>query len=173
MPFAGAFRSGMRFPDEGTIIDGFTVEAVRVEQVGSGAGRYEYPIEITVRGRGGKDGSKKALKPLFDRQVTIFSEFGNPYQCSIGPTQAERIAPECYRLTARGVGVRVNLRRELLRFLASLGREALPGGSEEAGEEARARLVDRYLDSYMADTGTRLWKPRGTSTGRGEDGTRS
>lgn len=162
MPFAGAFRSGMRFPEEGTIVDGFTVETVRVEQVGSGAGRYEYPIVITVRGKGGKDGAKKALKPLFDRQVTIFSEFGNPYQCSIGPVQAERTAPECYRLTAHGVGVRVHLRRELLRFLASLGREALPGGITGASDETQALLVDRYLESYMADTGTRLWKPRGT-----------
>lgn len=160
MPFAGAFRSGMRFPEAGTVVNGFTVETVRVEQVGSGAGRYEYPIEVTVRGRGGKDGAKKALKPLFDRQVTIFSEFGNPYQCSIGPVRVERTAPECYRLISSGIGVRVNLRRELLRFLASLGRDALAGGITGASEEASARLVDRYLESYMADTGTRLWKPR-------------
>ncbi len=141
----------MSFPNEGAVFGAFTVESVQVEHVGAGAGRYEYPVEITVRGKGGKDGAKKALKPLLDRRTTIFSEFGNPYQCSIGSVQVEKLAPECYRLTARGLGVRVHLRPELLRFLGYMEQGLLV----QRGDEERGRVVDAYLASYMSDTGKR------------------
>src|SRR5512144_2207631 len=76
MPFAGEFRSGMRFPGEGASVGRFIIESIRVEHVGAGAGRYEYPIELVVSGKGGKDGARKALKPLLSGRATIFSGYG-------------------------------------------------------------------------------------------------
>jgi hypothetical protein len=131
------------------------VELVRVEHDGAGDGRYEYPTEIVLRGKGGKEGVRRALKPLFATRRTIFSEFGNPYQCSPGRMDVESLGEGRFRVTARGVGVRVRLREELVRFLASLastGRLA-PGAGDDP-----AAVVDEYLRRYQAEVGARPWK---------------
>jgi hypothetical protein len=153
MPFAGDFRNAMPFPCEGAGLDGFVVELVRVEHVGAGDGRYEYPVEIVLRGKGGKEGARRALKPLATARRTIFSEFGNPYQCSIGRMEVASLGEGRYRVTARGVGVRVRLREELVRFLASLaaGGHLVPG----AAVDDPASVVDEYLKRYQAETAPR------------------
>ncbi len=84
MPFAGEFRAAMGFPNVGDMLDGFTVEHVGVGHAGSGPGRYDYPTEIIVTGKGGKEGVRRALRPLSGTRRTIFSEYGNPYQCTLG-----------------------------------------------------------------------------------------
>ena len=149
MPFAGEFRQAMPFPREGTSLDGFVVELVRVEHVGAGDGRYEYPFQIVMQGKGGKEGVRRALKPLFTARRTIFSEFGNPYQCSIGRMEVESLGEGRYRVSARGVGSRVRLREELVRFLGALaaaGRLA-PGAADDP-----AAVADEYLRRYQAET---------------------
>jgi hypothetical protein len=156
MPFAGEYREAMGFPREGTEVDGFVVELVRVEHAGIGDGRYEYPTEIVLRGKGGKEGVRRALKPLFATRRTIFSEFGNPYQCSTGRMTVESLGDGRYRVAARGVGVRVRLREELERFFASLattGRLA-PGVTADGS----ATVVEEYLRRYQAEVGARPWK---------------
>ncbi len=159
MPFAGEFREGMRLPNPGAVIGGFTVESLQVEHVGVGAGRYEYPIQLVVRGKGGKAGARKALKPVLDRRTTIFSEFGNPYQCSIGTVQVESLGPELYRLTTRGVGNRVDLRCELARFLDWLAAGGHVPGLTEADAEQHRALVADYLGRYQAETQRRGPRP--------------
>lgn len=149
MPFAGEFRQAMPFPREGTSVDGFVVELVHVEHVGAGDGRYEYPFQIVMQGRGGKDGVRRALKPLFTARRTIFSEFGNPYQVSIGRVEVESLGGARYRASARGVGVRVRLREELARFLGTL---AAAGHLVPAAVGDPAVVVDEYLRRYQAET---------------------
>ncbi len=152
MPFAGEFRDAMGFPREGTEVDGFIVELVRVDHAGVGDGRYEYPTEIVLRGRGGKDGVRRALKPLFSTRRTIFSEFGNPYQCSPGRMAVESLGEGRYRVSARGAGVRIRLREELVRFLASLaaGGHLVPGAVADP-----ASTVDEYLRRYRDESAAR------------------
>ncbi len=149
MPFAGEFSDGMRLPKAGAVVGGFTVESIQVEHVGAGPGRYEYPIELVVRGKGGKAGARKALKPLLDSRATIFSGYGNPYQCSIETIQVETIQPERYRVRARGLGNRVDLRCELARFLGWLAAAGhLPGPAAEAHRV----VVEDYLRRYQAES---------------------
>jgi hypothetical protein len=152
MPFAGEYREAMGFPREGTELGGFVIEHVRVEHAGVGDGRYEYPTEIVLRGAGGKDGVRRALKPLFATRRTIFSEFGNPYQCSPGRMTVESLGEGRYRVDARGAGGRIRLREELVRFFASLastGRLATGAGDDPAA------VVDEYLRRYEAEVGAR------------------
>ena len=152
MPFAGEFREAMGFPREGTEVGGFLVEAVRVEHAGAGPGRYEYPTELVLQGKGGKDGVRRALKPLFSTRRTIFSEFGNPYQCSPGRMEVESLGEGRYRIVARGIGTRVHLREELVRFfsaLAASGRLA-----PEARAASPAEVVEEYLLKYQAEAGS-------------------
>ncbi len=162
MPFAGEFRSGMHFPGQGEQIGTFTLEEVGVGHTGVAPGRYEYPIEIILRGKGGMAGARKALKGLLDKRATIFSEFGNPYQCSIGGVKVESLGKERYRLTARGVGVRVDLRRELARFVDYLGEGGCAGSAGAGGG-----VVAEYLSAYQhhSDAG-----PPAALAGRGSKG---
>jgi hypothetical protein len=150
MPFAGEFRSGMRLPHDGDAFGAFVVESVQVEHVGAAPGRYEYPLEIVVRGKGGKDGARKALKPVLDRRATIFSEFGNPYQCGIGTVKVESLGESRYRLRARGVGTRIHLRTELARFMDHLAAKGCLSGASTAGPDARRDVVAGYLAAYQA-----------------------
>lgn len=152
MPFAGEFREALPFPFEGTTVDAFVVEHVRVDHVGAGDGRYEYPLEIVMRGKGGKEGARRALKQLAAARRTIFSEFGNPYQCSIGRLVVESLGEGRYRVSARGVGVRIRLREELGRFLGSLA--AAGRLAPHAGDDPAA-VVDEYLRRYQDEVGAR------------------
>lgn len=151
MPFAGEFRQAMPFPREGSTLDDLVVELVQVEHVGAGDGRYEYPVQIIMRGTGGKDGVRRALRPLAAARRTVFSEFGNPYQCSVGRFEVESLGGGRYRATARGVGVRVRLREELERFMGSLAAE----GRLAPGAGDATALVAEYLRRYQDEVGAR------------------
>jgi hypothetical protein len=146
MPFAGEFREAMGFPVAGDTVEGFRIEELGVRHEGMGAGRYEYPIELTVAGKGGKEGVRRALKGLFSRRMTIFTEYGNPYQCSVGSMAIESLGEGRYRVTARGVGNRVHLREELIRFLGCLDAAALTGPRDAPG------VVEEYLRRYWNET---------------------
>lgn len=150
MPFAGEFREAMRFPREGSEVGGFTVELVRVEHVGAGPGRYEYPTEIVLRGKGGQQGVQQALKFLFATRRTIFTGWGNPYQCSPGRMEVESLGEGRYRVTARGIGTRIHLREELERFVASLAAAGFLVPGVMAVDHAA--IVDEYLRRYQAET---------------------
>ncbi|MEM2889538.1 MAG: hypothetical protein QXR42_08745 [Candidatus Bathyarchaeia archaeon] len=90
MPFSRTFRLGMGFPEEGQVIDGFTVESVSVSHVGVSAGRYEYPFEIIVKGEGNINKVKATFKAFFKTRRTVFSGYGNPYQCHHGKNGNQR-----------------------------------------------------------------------------------
>ena len=150
MPFAGEFRDAMGFPVAGDVVGGFRVEAVHVDHAGAGPGRYEYPTELVVLGKGGKDGVRRAFKELFARRRTIFSEYGNPYQCSCGRMEVQSQGEGRYRIASRGVGARVHLIEELGRFLEYLARAGhLDKAAQASGPEM---IVTDYLRLYQQET---------------------
>jgi len=150
MPFAGEDREAIGFPAAGDIVGGFRVEEVRIDHAGAGPGRYEYPTVLVVVGKGGKEGVRHAFKELFARRRTIFSGYGNPYQCSCGKMEIRSQGAGQYRIAARGVGTRVHLAEELGRFLEHLGRTGYLGTSAKAfGLET---IVNEYLRRYQEET---------------------
>ena len=120
MPFSRKFREGMGFPEEGQIVDGFTVESVSVSHVGVSEGRYEYPFEIVVKGEGNANKVKTAFKGFFKARRTVFSEYGNPYQCHHGKVEVKDLGSGKFSIVSRGACTRVFLKDELERFTASL-----------------------------------------------------
>jgi hypothetical protein len=152
MPFAGEFREAMGFPRAGDIVGGFVIQELSVRHEGMGAGRYEYPIELVLAGKGGKEGVRRALKGLFSRRMTLFTEFGNPYQCSVGSIAVEGLGEGLYRVTARGIGNRVHLREELIRFMGYLGASGAPGPAADPTDAGR--IADEYMRRYWNETRT-------------------
>ena len=147
MPFAGEYREAMGLPVAGDLLGGFLVEDVKVGHEGVGPGRYEYPMELIVRGKGGQAGARSALKALFATRRTIFSGYGNPYQCSMGRMEVESLGEGRYRVSSRGLGTRVHLKAELERFLAHL--EDLGLLPEGSGDGVPGAVVEEYLRLYQ------------------------
>jgi hypothetical protein len=145
MPFAGAFRKAMGFPVVGDVIGGFTVLRVEVGHEGIGSGRYEYPVEMVLQGKGGQQGVKRALKGFLDTRRTLFSGYGNPYQCRFGRMEVESQGQGRYRLTGKGIGVRIYLRSELMRFLSYLA------GSGRMRDGSLDSSADQLVTDYMAE----------------------
>jgi len=109
MPFANKFRAMMHFPFAGDRVGPFTVEAVDVGHKGIGSGQYSYPVQITLRGPGGQQGVRRALRALFATHPTTFSGYGNPYQLWFGRPEIERLGDQRYKVRIEGAGARVHL----------------------------------------------------------------
>ena len=145
----------MNMPTPGTRIGRFTVEECEVGHVGIGGGRYEYPVEMVLSGKGGKQGVRNDLKELFGARRSTFSGYGNPYQLAFDRSEVESLGEGRYKVVARGVGNRIFLRKELSRFLEYLGTEH---DLESPSEETMAAILDDYLAAYQADAKRK--KPR-------------
>jgi hypothetical protein len=144
MPFANKFRAMMDFPFPGESVGPFTVEQVSVGCDPAGSGRYTYPISLVLRGKGGQQGVKAALRELLTARRTTFSAYGNGYQLWFARPQIESLGGRRYRVTVEGAGARVALKAELHRFAEYLEeRRALAGGGAE--------LVEEYLEGYRGD----------------------
>lgn len=96
MPFARKFEKGMGFPKVGQVIKGFTVEFVSVSHVNIKGG-YEYPTEIVVKGEGSADQVKKTFKGFYNDRRTLFSGYGNPYQCVHGKIDVRKVGVLWYK----------------------------------------------------------------------------
>lgn len=145
MPFAAKFWAAMEIPFPGDVIGGFKVEYVDVLHHGIGDGRYEYPVRMILRGKGGKQGVRNALKELFGAKRTTFSGFGNPYHCWVGKSVVESLGEQRYEVKTRGIGVRIFLRRELERFYHHLKAEGHTAGDDSTLKD----LLNIYMDAYM------------------------
>jgi len=150
MPFSRKFREGMGFPEEGQIVDGFTVESVSVSHVGVSEGRYEYPFEIVVKGEGNANKVKTAFKGFFKARRTVFSEYGNPYQCHHGKVEVKDLGSGKFSIVSRGACTRVFLKDELERFTASLKEKGLVVGNMD--ETELKTTIDEYLKKYEKET---------------------
>jgi hypothetical protein len=145
MPFAAKFWAAMELPFPGDAIGGFEVEHVQVEHHALGGGRYDYPVRLVLKGKGGKQGARKALRDILAARRTTFSGFGNPYQCWIDNVDIQSLGDQRYEVRARGIGVRIYLRKELERFWDLLAAE----GRISIGQEDRAAYLDSYMEEYM------------------------
>jgi hypothetical protein len=142
VPFAGKYQFTMRIPEAGGRISGFTVEQCTVGHTERGDGTIEYPVSMVLAGSGGRQGVRKAVREHFRRGHTTFSGYGNPYQLLFGRFEVESLGGSRYRVTARGIGVRIDLERELHRFVAYARLTGRPIDDE---------LIAAYLADYRRD----------------------
>ena len=142
MPFANKYRFTMRIPGvEGRVGD-FVVESSEVLHDERGDGTIDYPVTLVLSGPGGAQAVRKAVRESLDRGRTTFSGFGNPYQLRFGRFQVESLGARRYRVTTHGIGVRIDLERELRRFVAYARLRA---------KRADAALIANYLEDYRRD----------------------
>ncbi|UCE13841.1 MAG: hypothetical protein JSV04_01375 [Candidatus Heimdallarchaeota archaeon] len=147
MPFAKKYSKHMKLPKEGEFIDNFLIELVKIEHIAMGSGKYEYPTEMIVSGKGGKKQVKDVFKKLFDQRITLFSGYGNPYQCQGGRMEIESLGERKYKIKARGSCVRFFLKRELYEFLLFLVKnDYLPEKIDEK------KLIEDYIKIYHRKT---------------------
>ena len=149
MPFANKFRAMIDLPFAGDSLGGFLVECVDAHHRSGGHGLYVYAVSMVLRGPGGQQGVRRALKPLLSAHPTTFSGYGNPYQLWCGKPEIESLGDKRYAVRFEGAGARIYLDQELYRFLAYLDERARPADdSDPAGPEA---LVETYLEQYRAE----------------------
>jgi len=150
MPFSHKFQMGMGFPKEGQVVGGFTVESVSVSHVNIEGGHYEYPTEMIVNGEGSTSEVKNAFKEFFKARRTLFSGFGNPYQCRHGKMVVQRLEAGRFSITTQGVCIRVYLRPELERFIKHLNESRLIAtGTDKAKWKT---IIDNYMKEYEKST---------------------
>ncbi len=149
MPFANKFRAMMGFPLAGDTIGGLAVESVDVRDERGGSEGYVYSVRMVLRGPGGEQGVRRALKTLFSSHPTTFSGYGNPYQLWFRKPEIESLGDKRYAVNVKGAGARIFLEQDLLRFLEYL---------EEKGQVAdqhdpivREALIETYLEQYRAE----------------------
>jgi hypothetical protein len=146
MPFSRKFREGMGFPKESQVVNGFTVESVSVSHVNVGVGRYEYPFELTVKGKGNTNKVKATFKEFFKTRRTLFSEFGNPYQCQHGKMEVKDLGNGKFSVTSRGSCTRVFLKDEFKNFVAYLTENGDVVGVKDEAEWKET--IEKYLRQY-------------------------
>lgn len=141
MPFANKYQFTMRIPAAGSRWGDFEVLTCEVGHV-EHDGVIDYPWSMVLAGPGGVAGVRRALREHLDHGRTTFSGFGNPYQLRLGRVEVKSLGTRRYSVTGLGLGVRVDLERELSRFVAyaRLRRKA-----------PSAALVAGYLEDYKRD----------------------
>ncbi len=142
MPFAEKFRFTMRLPKPGGRLGEFTVESCEVGHDEHGDGTIDYPVSMILVGKGGRQAAGKAVRAALAAGHTTFSGFGNPYQLRFGRCEVESLGDGRYRVTGCGLGVRIDLERELRRFVEY---------TRAHHEPASGELVARYLEVYKRD----------------------
>ena len=109
MPFANRYMKEMGFPKKDEVVDGFRVESVSVKHEAAyteGLARYEYPTKLIVEGRGTVDEVKEVFHGFFEGERTIYSSYGNPYQCVPGKMYVQALVEDRFLIEARGSCVR-------------------------------------------------------------------
>jgi len=149
MPFADKFRAMMDFPFPGDMLEDFLVESVDVSHHGGSAGIYCYDVRMVLRGPGGQQGVRSALKALLSSHPTTFSGYGNPYQLWFGKPEIESLGDKCYELRVEGGRARTYLQDDLERFLDYLAAKGLTSIGHQPA--AQAERVETYLEQYRAE----------------------
>jgi hypothetical protein len=149
MPFAKKFRAMMDMPFAGDRIGEFDVESIDVRDEWGAPEGYAYSIHMVLRGLGGEQGVRRALKPMFSQHPTTFSGYGNPYQLWFHKPEIEGLGDRRYAVIARGAGARIFLEQDLDRFLDYLGEKGLL--ADRPDPAAREALIEAYLEQYRAE----------------------
>jgi hypothetical protein len=147
MPFASKFRAMMDFPFAGDAIEGFTVESVDVLDAPHVAGCYVYAVRMVLRGPGGQQGVRRALKSLFASRPVTFSAYGNAYHLWFNRPDVESLGDKRYEVRVEGGGARFYLGEELRRFLCHLAESGRL--SDPADQAALNAQVEAYLAQYQ------------------------
>ena len=159
MPFASKFRAMMDFPFAGDTVCGLVVESVDVRHETSASGQYRYPVRIVLRGPGGQQGVRRALKDLLSSHPATFSGYGHPYQLWFGRPEIESLGDKRYAVSVQGGGARVYLEDELARFLEHLDAEGqLVTQPDDLGRDT---LIEAYLTQYTAEIRRKVSRYRG------------
>ena len=159
MPFASKFRAMMDFPFAGDTFGGFDVESVDVRDAPHVAGCYVYSVRMVLRGMGGQQGVRRALKPLFAKHPATFSAYGNAYHLWFNRPQIESLGDRQYLVTVEGSGARFLLDEELQRFQEYLVESGqLAGSPDPADLEAQ---LGAYLASYQDEVRRKVNRYRG------------
>ena len=150
MPFAKSFKRAMALPEAGEVIGGFTVAQVDVTHISTEHGRYRYPITIDLKGKGGRQAVRRILGRLASATVVHFSSYGNPYQLSIEKLEVQSLGQSRYRVIANGLGARIFLKQELIRFFEFLAANGYCKKTLFEGD--REEAANKYLAQYQAET---------------------
>ncbi|MGC9523438.1 MAG: hypothetical protein ACP5HG_16330, partial [Anaerolineae bacterium] len=78
MPFAKKWCAMMAFPLPGETLGDFEVEHADVGDVPGEFGQHGYALRMVLRGPGGQQGVRRALKDLVNARPLTFSSYGNP-----------------------------------------------------------------------------------------------
>jgi hypothetical protein len=149
MPFADKFRAMMDLPFPGDTVGAYLVESVDVGHESGGPGIYKYAVRLVLRGPGGQQGVKQALKRLFTTHCATFSGYGNSYQLWFGRPEIENLGDSRYAVIVEGAGARTFLEDDLQRFLTYL----IDGSWLQTPPSplAEKALVEAYLDQYRVE----------------------
>ena len=137
----------MELPGVGVKLDRFTIERFEIGHRPIGSSRYEYPVEYELRGQGGVQGVKKALRPFTRRRRSTFSGFGTPYQLKFGGIVVVALGDKRYAAYFTGIGVGFDLVGELRTFSKFIAANHL---SIDTDDE-RERSIDEYIAEYKLD----------------------
>ena len=149
MPFAKKFRAMMDLPFPGDTLGGFVVESIKVSDDPKGGGIYAYAVRMVLRGPGGQQGVRQALKAKLSEHPTTFSAYGNPYQLWFHKPEIEPLGNQRYEVRIAGAGARVYLADDLHRLLSYLEEKGLLAmGPDTLDQET---LVETYLEEYQAE----------------------
>jgi hypothetical protein len=145
----------MDLPFPGDTVGDLTVEDIDVGHESVGPGQYAYTVQMVLRGPGGQQGVRRALKPFFASHPMTFSGYGNAYQLLFGTPEIESLGDKRYAIRIQGAGGRVYLDDELDRFLAYLVEEG-----HVASGAAEAAAIEAYLERYQAEIKRKVGRTR-------------
>lgn len=143
MPFAEQFQRCMKLPHEGEMIEKFLVQTIKVSHKNLLDGVYSFPVEVIIIGEGGKQEVVKVFKPIFNKVISLYTEYGNLYQCRTEKLDVESIAPKTFKLTTTGIGCRIYPKKELEAFIQFL---KVYTGFMALNADA---IITTYLDYYQ------------------------
>ena len=143
MPFVDQFRRCMNLPNERNVVENFLVQSINVSHRNLHDGVYIFPTELLVIGEGGKADAIKVFKPVFDKRISLFTEYGSLYQCRYEKPEIETVAPKKFKITATGIGCRIYPKQELDAFIQFLKEST---GFTELNSTA---IISTYLNYYQ------------------------
>lgn len=120
MPFAEQYHRCMKLPQKGEMIGRFLVQTIRVTHQNLLDGVYSFPTELVVIGDGDIKTVLESFNPIFNKVISLYTQYGSLYQCRGGKLEIEIIAPKTFKITTTGIGNRIYPKHELEAFIQFL-----------------------------------------------------
>ena len=142
MPFADQFQRCMKIPYAGEMVNKFLVQSIKVSHQNLFDGVYSFPIELVVIGDGDKKKVLEEFNPIFNKVISLYTQYGSLYQCRGGKLEIETIAPKTFKITTTGIGNRIYPEHELEAFIQFLKDLT---GLHDLNSDA---IITTYLNHY-------------------------